>query len=315
MMAAKPGDRIIAPPPASAATSRTTAPAAPAATAWRRIRRRSTPHGYTVDVDALRARRAAPAAEAHHDRRQPQPVSASDRGDPRHRRRGRCAGAVRCRAYVGHDRRPRLAAAARGRRSCHDHEHLQEPRRPAVWPHRHQRCRRSPSSSTPSPIPASPRISTRPNRRRSPITLLDWKVHGRAYAAAMARPRHARWPKRWPSAACRCSRPAAASPRSHQFAVEAAAFGGGQAAAKRLRQANILACGIGLPIAAVDGDVNGLRLGTPEIVRWGMTVATCPSSRRLSPAACGQRACRAGRCRRHRLPAPLRQAALRQLTL
>jgi glycine hydroxymethyltransferase len=52
--------------------------------------------------------------------------------------------------------------------------------------------------------------------------------------------------------------------------VEAAGFGGGQAAAKRLRAANILACGIGLPIAEVSGDLNGLRLGTPEIVRWGM---------------------------------------------
>ena len=37
-----------------------------------------------------------------------------------------------------------------------------------------------------------------------------------------------------------------------------------------LRQANILTCGIGLPITPVEGDVNGLRLGTPEIVRWGM---------------------------------------------
>ena len=39
---------------------------------------------------------------------------------------------------------------------------------------------------------------------------------------------------------------------------------------------NILSCGIGLPIDAVDGDMNGLRLGTPEIVRWGMTVADMP---------------------------------------
>jgi glycine hydroxymethyltransferase len=33
---------------------------------------------------------------------------------------------------------------------------------------------------------------------------------------------------------------------------------------------NILSCGIGLPIAEIAGDVNGLRLGTPEIVRFGM---------------------------------------------
>ncbi len=64
--------------------------------------------------------------------------------------------------------------------------------------------------------------------------------------------------------------------QSHQFAVQAAAFGGGQTAAKRLRRANILSCGIGLPIAAVDGDLNGLRFGTCEIVRWGMTEADMP---------------------------------------
>jgi glycine hydroxymethyltransferase len=36
--------------------------------------------------------------------------------------------------------------------------------------------------------------------------------------------------------------------------------------------AGLLACGIGLPIAAVEGDLNGLRIGTPEIVRLGMKV-------------------------------------------
>jgi glycine hydroxymethyltransferase len=99
--------------------------------------------------------------------------------------------------------------------------------------------------------------------------LLDWKVHGRAYAAAMKATAHA-------LAAALAARgvPVHGQSRgmtgSHQFAVEAARFGGGQAASKRLRQANILACGIGLPIAGLDGDLNGLRLGTPEIVRWGM---------------------------------------------
>ena len=38
-----------------------------------------------------------------------------------------------------------------------------------------------------------------------------------------------------------------------------------------LRQAGFLACGIGLPVAEVSGDMNGLRIGTPELVRWGMT--------------------------------------------
>ena len=31
--------------------------------------------------------------------------------------------------------------------------------------------------------------------------------------------------------------------------------------------------GIGLPIDPVAGDMNGLRIGTPELVRWGVTVA------------------------------------------
>ena len=59
--------------------------------------------------------------------------------------------------------------------------------------------------------------------------------------------------------------------RSHQFAIEAARFGGGQAASKKLRKAGFLACGIGLPIEEVAGDMNGLRIGTPELVRWGVT--------------------------------------------
>jgi glycine hydroxymethyltransferase len=68
---------------------------------------------------------------------------------------------------------------------------------------------------------------------------------------------------------------------SHQFAIEAARYGGGQAVSKRLRQSNILACGIGLPIAGVDGDLNGLRIGTPEIVRRGMGPKDMPALARL----------------------------------
>ncbi|RDJ27887.1 aminotransferase class I/II-fold pyridoxal phosphate-dependent enzyme [Bosea caraganae] len=107
------------------------------------------------------------------------------------------------------------------------------------------------------------------------ITLLDWKQYGRAYAQAMAETA-----KALGEALVERQMPVFARDRgittSHQFAIEAAAFGGGQAAAKILRQVNILSCGIGLPIAPVAGDVNGLRLGTPEIVRFGMTVADMP---------------------------------------
>ena len=116
------------------------------------------------------------------------------------------------------------------------------------------------------------------------VTLLDWKVHGRAYAAAMGATA-----KALAEALVDRGVPVFARDRgitrSHQFAIEAAAYGGGQAVAKRLRLANILTCGIGLPVAPVEGDVNGLRLGTPEIVRWGMTPDDMPELARLIAAA------------------------------
>jgi glycine hydroxymethyltransferase len=101
------------------------------------------------------------------------------------------------------------------------------------------------------------------------LGLLDWKAHGRDYARAMQ------------VTACALAQalvddhrlPVFARERgatdSHQFAIEATRWGGGQAAARKLEAARLLACGIGLPIDDVPGDVNGLRLGTPEIVRLG----------------------------------------------
>ncbi len=112
------------------------------------------------------------------------------------------------------------------------------------------------------------------------LTLLDWKVHGRAYAAEVAKTA-----KALADALGGLGLPVFAAKRgattSQQFAVEAARFGGGQTASKLLRRANILACGIGLPVAPLEGDLNGLRLGTPEIVRWGMTAADMPQLARL----------------------------------
>ena len=58
---------------------------------------------------------------------------------------------------------------------------------------------------------------------------------------------------------------------SHQFAVLAETYGGGQTASRTLRRGGFLACGIGLPVPDVEGDLNGLRIGTPELARWGMT--------------------------------------------
>ncbi|NYT61005.1 aminotransferase class I/II-fold pyridoxal phosphate-dependent enzyme [Alcaligenaceae bacterium] len=101
------------------------------------------------------------------------------------------------------------------------------------------------------------------------IGLLDWLVFGRQYAAMMAATA-----KALALALHETGLPVFAADRgftqSHQFALEAHAFGGGQTAAKKLRQANILTCGIGLPGPELANDVNGLRIGTPEIVRFGM---------------------------------------------
>jgi glycine hydroxymethyltransferase len=101
------------------------------------------------------------------------------------------------------------------------------------------------------------------------LTLIDWREHGAAYAAKMIAVARA-----FAAALDAEGLPVFAREkgftRSHQFAVEAAAWGGGQSAAKKLRRAGFLACGIGLPLAPVEGDVNGLRIGTPELVRWGV---------------------------------------------
>ncbi|MPZ08594.1 MAG: aminotransferase class I/II-fold pyridoxal phosphate-dependent enzyme [Kiloniellaceae bacterium] len=101
------------------------------------------------------------------------------------------------------------------------------------------------------------------------LTLLDWREHGTAYAAKMIAVAQA-----FAAALHAEDLPVFAKERgftrSHQFALEAAAWGGGQSASKKLRKAGFLACGIGLPIAPVEGDLNGLRIGTPELVRWGV---------------------------------------------
>ena len=45
----------------------------------------------------------------------------------------------------------------------------------------------------------------------------------------------------------------------------------------QLQLANIITCGIGLPRDPVEGDVNGIRLGTPEITRRGMAPEHMPA--------------------------------------
>ncbi|MDJ0822694.1 MAG: aminotransferase class I/II-fold pyridoxal phosphate-dependent enzyme [Paracoccaceae bacterium] len=112
------------------------------------------------------------------------------------------------------------------------------------------------------------------------VSLLDWRDFGQAYATAMIDLAQA-----LAQELAKADLPVFGTDRgfttSHQFAVEAAGFGGGQTAAKRLRQAGFLACGIGLPLPEVPGDMNGLRIGTPELVRWGMTPDDAPRLARL----------------------------------
>ena len=108
------------------------------------------------------------------------------------------------------------------------------------------------------------------------LTLLDWRDHGQAYAAAMIDLARA-LAKELLNLGLPVFAADKAATRSHQFAIAAAAFGGGQTASKTLRKAGFLACGIGLPIAEVPGDLNGLRFGTPELVRRGVTPADAPA--------------------------------------
>jgi len=104
------------------------------------------------------------------------------------------------------------------------------------------------------------------------ITLLDWLDGGREYATAMTTTAAA-----LADALAAAGLPVFATAQgyttSHQFAVDATQWNGGHQAALTLRDANILACAIGLPGG---NEWSGLRLGTPEIVRWGMTAADMP---------------------------------------
>jgi glycine hydroxymethyltransferase len=96
------------------------------------------------------------------------------------------------------------------------------------------------------------------------MTLVDWQAAGRDYARTMV-DMAAALARELESAGAPVYSPTV----SHALAVDARALGGGDAAARRLRRANLLASAIGLP-----GDNGGgLRLGTPEAARMGMTVA------------------------------------------
>lgn len=103
------------------------------------------------------------------------------------------------------------------------------------------------------------------------ITLQDWKSVGRDYAQMMVKTSQA-LAQHLQNQGVNIFAADKGFTTSHQFAILAAPYGGGQTAARRMGEAGLLACGIGLPIEQVEGDLNGLRIGTPEIVRIGMKV-------------------------------------------
>ncbi len=107
------------------------------------------------------------------------------------------------------------------------------------------------------------------------LSLLDWREFGPAYATAMIDLSQA-LASELSALGLTIFGAENGYTQSHQFAVQAAEFGGGQAASKTLRKAGFLACGIGLPIAEVPADMNGLRIGTPELVRRGVTPDHAP---------------------------------------
>ena len=113
------------------------------------------------------------------------------------------------------------------------------------------------------------------------ITLVDWLEGGADYARAMVATA-ASLAGSLAAAGLPVHETAGGFTTSHQFALQAAEWNGGHQAALRLRDANILASAIGLP----GGDEwSGLRFGTPEIVRWGMTPDDMPELAALIVAA------------------------------
>ncbi|MBL4602108.1 MAG: aminotransferase class I/II-fold pyridoxal phosphate-dependent enzyme [Emcibacteraceae bacterium] len=107
------------------------------------------------------------------------------------------------------------------------------------------------------------------------IGMLDWKEHGPAYAKEMINVSRT-FAQALNDEGLTVFAREKGFTNSHQFAVMAAEFGGGQTASKHLRRGGFLASGIGLPIDQVEGDLNGLRIGTPELVRWGVTAENIP---------------------------------------
>lgn len=107
------------------------------------------------------------------------------------------------------------------------------------------------------------------------VTLLDWLAQGPAYAEAMVATASA-LAEALEERGAPVYRRGGLVTRSHAFALDARGHGGGQTLARRLREANLLTSGIGLPVEPLAEDVPGLRLGTPELVRFGAGLDDVP---------------------------------------
>ncbi|MEZ5167048.1 MAG: beta-eliminating lyase-related protein [Acidimicrobiales bacterium] len=99
-------------------------------------------------------------------------------------------------------------------------------------------------------------------------TLNDWLACGTEYAATMV-DCAAALADALTAEGVVVHRTGGVATRSHAFALDVTGHGGGMATALRLRARNLLASAIGLPT----GDDDGLRIGTNEIVRWGVGVS------------------------------------------
>ena len=104
------------------------------------------------------------------------------------------------------------------------------------------------------------------------ITLSDWQTYGAEYASEMVATAQ-RLANALTDRDVPVHRPPTGEPAtsSHAFALRAP-DDDGHTAARRLRRANLLTSAIGLP-----DDANaGVRIGTNEVVRWGMAATDMP---------------------------------------
>lgn len=118
------------------------------------------------------------------------------------------------------------------------------------------------------------------------ITMLDWIMYGADYARTMVNVAQS-LAQELDRRGLPLYKPDAlgdTATLSHQFALFAHPWSGGQKVAAHLRRAGFLACGIGLPVTSSGCEAdqpNGLRMGTPEIVRRGLTVDDTPELAQL----------------------------------